>query len=160
MNQSHVHAANGSSTAVCRVTYRMTDQMGVVYYGNYLEMFEMGRVELLRGCGVSYREMEEDGYMLPVTHAACDYLASAKYDDLLEIPTRVATLTRAKIHFGYEIRRKADGLLIARGATHHVFLSPEGKLRRLSHAWMEKLEAMMRVAADSTAPQPEGVHTA
>ena len=70
----------------CRVTYRMSDQMGVVYYGNYLEMFEMGRSGLLRSTGFSYRQMEQEGYQLPVIHAALDYLSPARYDDLLDNP--------------------------------------------------------------------------
>lgn len=142
MNQTHQIAAVESGVALCRVTYRMTDQMGVVYYGNYLELFEMGRVELMRAEGVRYREMEEDGFLLPVTHASCDYLLSAYYDDLLEVRTRVETLTRAKIHFGYEIHRRDEGELLARGVTHHVFMSPKGRLKRLSHSWLEQLQAL------------------
>ena len=94
--------------AICRVTYRMTDQMGMVYYGNYLELFEMGRVELMRAAGVRYREMEEAGYLLPVTHASCDYVTPARYDELLEITTRVEKLTRAQIHFAYEVRERDE----------------------------------------------------
>ena len=143
MDQSHLLAPGQTSAALCRVTYRMTDQMGVVYHGNYLELFEMGRVELLRSTGVSYREMEEEGFLLPVVHAACDYLSPAKYDDLLEIRTRVMTLTRAKIHFAYEVRRLDPDALLARGRTHHVYLSPEGSIRRLSPEWLTRLERLM-----------------
>ncbi|MBI1784559.1 acyl-CoA thioesterase [Candidatus Sumerlaeota bacterium] len=120
----------------------MTDQMGVVYYGNYMELFEIGRTELFRSGGVDYREMESEGFMLPAIHASCDYLSPAKYDDLLEIDTRIKTLTRAKVEFIYEVRRRGEGGTLARGATHHVFMSREGKIRRLSAQWWERLRHM------------------
>ena len=96
MNQTESIKRNGATSAMCRVTYRMTDKMGVVYYGNYMELFEMGRVELLRAAGVSYRDMEEEGFLLPVVHTSCDYLQSAYYDDLLEIHTRVLSRIASK----------------------------------------------------------------
>lgn len=139
MYQPHLSHPAGSAVALCRVTYRMTDQMGMVYYGNYMELFEMGRAELMRSTGFSYREMESDGYMLPVRSVQCDYIIAARYDDLLEIDTHVTKLTRARIHFGYEIRRNADAEVLARGETQHVFLSPEGKLRRVDPKWLERL---------------------
>lgn len=153
MNQTHFQPDGAGGTALCRVTYRMTDKMGVVYHANYLEMFEMGRVELLRSSGVSYREMEEQGFLLPVLRAECDYINSAKYDDLLEIRARILTLTRAKIHFGYEISRRGDGAEISRGVTHHVFMTPEGKLRRLSPFWLEKLQALAPAQAEISSSQ-------
>lgn len=132
-----------SPIAQCRVTYRMTDQMGIVYYGNYMEMFEMGRSQLLKISGFSYRDMEGEGYRLAVVHASCDYIQPALYDDLIEIETHVDRLTRARVNFNYEIRRSRDGELLARGVTHHVYLSPEGRLRRLEPHWMERLKALM-----------------
>jgi len=125
--------------AQCRVTYRMTDQMGVVYYGNYFEFFEIGRSEWLRSHGLEYRDMETEGYFLPATHASCDYLSPARFDELIEIETRVMALTRVKIHFGYVIRRSGEDRPLARGVTHHVFLSPGGKIRRLSPQWWDRL---------------------
>jgi acyl-CoA thioester hydrolase len=119
----------------------MTDQMGMVYYGNYLELFEIGRTEYFRAHGLDYRQMEADGYLLPVAHASCDYLNPARFDDLLEIATRVVDLTRAKIHFAYEIRRKDETDLLTRGVTHHVFLSPQGRIRRLDPQWWSRLQS-------------------
>jgi acyl-CoA thioester hydrolase len=88
----------------------MTDQMGVVYYGNYLELFEIGRAELLRSTGLDYRMMERDGYFLPVIHVQCDYLAPARYDDLLIVRTAVTRLSRVRLDFTYEIvREEGDG---------------------------------------------------
>ena len=128
--------------ATCRVTYRMTDQMGVVYYANYLEFMEIGRTELLRSTGLAYRQMEEGGFFLPVTRVECDYRTPARYDDLLLIRTRIARLTRVRVEFQYEIVRQADGTLLCQGATHHAITDPAGKPRRLTPEWSEKLEGL------------------
>jgi len=138
----HPHHTHPWSRALCRVTYRMTDMMGIVYYGNYMEFFEIGRNEMMRTTGLNYLEMEAAGYMLAVTHTSCDYLTPARFDDLLEISARVVTMTRARIHFGYEIRRSGEETLIARGTTQHAYLSPEGRPRRLAPDWWEKLQVL------------------
>lgn len=126
-----------------RVTYRMTDQMGVVYYGNYLELFEIGRTELLRATGLTYRQMETDGFFLPVVHAAADYLAPARYDDELEICTWIGRLSRIRLDFRYEIRRGADQALLCRGVTHHAIIGVGGRPRRLDAVWMSRLEPLV-----------------
>ncbi len=141
-----------SPIAQCRITYRMTDQMGIVYYGNYMEMFEMGRTQLLKVSGFSYRDMESDGYRLAVVHASCDYIQPARYDDLIEIETWVDRLTRARVNFTYEIRRLDDATVLARGVTHHVYLSPEGALRRLEPHWMERLQALAQYHSNGVTP--------
>ncbi len=114
-----------------RVTYRDTDQMGHVYYANYLVYFEIGRTELLRQMGSTYRECEEGGVFLPVREATCRYHAAARYDDLVEIHTRVARWTRAALDFEYECRRLADGELLATGTTCHVFTDASGRVSRV-----------------------------
>jgi acyl-CoA thioester hydrolase len=126
--------------AAVRVTYRMTDQMGVVYYAHYMEFFEIGRTELLRAAGLAYRRMEEDGYFLPVVHAACDYLAPARYDDVLRVETRLARASRVRVDFTYEITREEGGLLICRGLTRHAVTSRDGRPRRLSESWLTRLD--------------------
>ena len=126
--------------STCRVTYRMTDQMGVVYYANYLELFEIGRTDLLRATGLTYRQMERDGYLLPVIHAACDYLAPARYDDLLEIRTTIGRLSRVRIDFDYEVRRAEGGELLCRGVTRHAIVGAGGRPRRLDEGWMARLQ--------------------
>lgn len=113
-----------------RVTYRDTDQMGFVYYSNYLVFFEIGRTELLRELGRSYRECEDDGVYLPVTEASCRYREPARYDDIVEIRTRVTKWTRAAIDFAYECRRRGDNALLAEGTTRHVFMNAEGRIVR------------------------------
>src|SRR4029078_13147171 len=91
-----------------RVRYSETDQMGVVYHGNYAQYFEMGRVEWLRNIGVSYKSMEDNGIMLPVVSLNMQYKKSARYDDLLTVKTIFKKLTSVRIEFDYEIRDEKD----------------------------------------------------
>ncbi len=105
-----------------RVRYAETDQMGVVYYANYLVYMEMGRVEYCRSAGLRYRDMEEgDGIFLAVAEARCRYLAPARYDDELIIRTWVDEARLRMISFRYEILHAETGKLLARGGTKHVF---------------------------------------
>jgi acyl-CoA thioester hydrolase len=102
-----------------RVRYAETDQMGVVYYGNYLTYFEVGRVEWCRAHGFSYRDMERDeGALLVVAEARCRYKAPARYDDLLCIRTSLKNARNSVVTFAYEVRRE-DGELLATGETVH-----------------------------------------
>ncbi|WP_026713324.1 acyl-CoA thioesterase [Flavobacterium daejeonense] len=94
-----------------RVRYSETDQMGVVYHGNYAQYFEMGRVEWLRNIGISYKWMEENGVMLPVVSLTANYKKPARYDDLLRVKTIFKSQTSAKIEFDYEIYNEQDELL-------------------------------------------------
>lgn len=94
-----------------RVRYAETDQMGVVYHGNYAVYFEMGRVEWLRNLGVSYKQMEESGIMLPVVSLTMNYKKPAHYDDLLTVTTRFKNQTSVKIEFDYEIHNEKGDLL-------------------------------------------------
>ena len=106
-----------------RVPYADTDQMGVVYYGNYLALFERARNELMRACGYTYRECESEGFMLPVTHAEVDYRRPAKYDDLLEVKAWVRRLRGVRIEIACEVRRKGEDALLVSGYTSHAFVS-------------------------------------
>ena len=94
-----------------RVRYAETDQMGVVYHGNYAQYFEMGRVEWLRNMGVSYKWMEENGVMLPVVSLSMNYKKPARYDDLLTVKTILKSQTSVKIEFDYEIYNEKEELL-------------------------------------------------
>jgi len=94
-----------------RVRYAETDQMGVVYHGNYAQYFEMGRVEWLRNMGVSYKWMEENGIMLPVVSLNINYKKPARYDDLLRVKTIYKNQTSVKIEFDYEIYNEGNELL-------------------------------------------------
>lgn len=103
-----------------RVRYSETDQMKYCYYGNYAQYFEVGRTDWLRKMGVTYREMEEQGIMLPVTDLKVKYIKPAIYDDLLTIKTTVTKKPTAKIEFFYEIMREEE--LITTGETTLVFI--------------------------------------
>ena len=94
-----------------RVRYSETDQMGVVYHGNYAQYFEMGRVEWLRNMGISYKWMEDNGIMLPVVSLTMNYKKPARYDDLLTIKTKMLKLSSVKIEFDYEITNENNELL-------------------------------------------------
>lgn len=94
-----------------RVRYAETDQMGVVYHGNYAQYFEMGRVEWLRNMGISYKWMEENGVMLPVVSLSMNYKKPARYDDLLTVKTILKSQTSVKIEFDYEIYNENSELL-------------------------------------------------
>ena len=94
-----------------RVRYAETDQMGVVYHGNYAQYFEMGRVEWLRNLGISYKWMEDNGVMLPVVSLQMNYKKPARYDDLLTVKTIFKSQTSVKIEFDYEIYNEREELL-------------------------------------------------
>ena len=111
-----------------RVPYAHIDQMGFVYYANYLVYFEMARTEMLRQAGIPYVELEKRGVMLPVIEAACFYKLPAHYDDLLEVRTRCTELRGIRLRIEYEVIR--DGQTLATGHTVHTFISPEGKVLR------------------------------
>ena len=108
-----------------RVPYADTDQMGVVYYGNYLTLFERARNELMRACGYTYRECEAEGWMLPVIHAELDYKSPAKYDDLLEVTAYVQEAKGVRIEIACEVRRKGEAQILVKGFTRHCFVSTE-----------------------------------
>jgi acyl-CoA thioester hydrolase len=105
--------------------------MGVVYYANYFVWFEIGRTDLLRAAGWSYREMESDGFTLPVIDAHCSYHQSAQYDDDLEVLTTGAMLSPVRVQFTYEIVRLADAGRLATGITVHATLNRSGRPCRL-----------------------------
>jgi acyl-CoA thioester hydrolase len=113
------------------VRYAETDKMGVVYYANYLVWFEVGRTDLLREAGWSYRDMETDGYALPVIEAHCTYRSPAKYDDDLEVRTTGAMLSPVRVEFTYEIVRPADNATLVTGTTVHATLDRAGRPCRL-----------------------------
>ena len=116
-----------TSVSRVRVRYAETDQMGVVYYSNYFVWFEVGRTDLLRSAGWSYREMETDGYTLPVIDAQCAYRESAKYDDEIEVRTTGSMVSPVRIQFSYEVVRSADQKTLATGSTVHATIDRAGR---------------------------------
>ena len=113
-----------------RVRYAETDQMGVVYYSNYLVWFEVGRTEFCRQRSLPYRDFEREFQAyLAVAEAQCRYLTPARYDDVLIIRTRVDSFRKRTISFQYEIVNKESGLVVASGRTLHVLLDENGRPR-------------------------------
>jgi acyl-CoA thioester hydrolase len=115
-----------------RVRYAETDQMGVVYHANHFIWFEVGRVELLRQLGFSYRDMEqEDRCFIAVVDARCRYKSPAHYDDEIIVRTHLKNIRDSLIHFGYELLRASDNVLLAEGETTHIVTDAEMKTRTL-----------------------------
>lgn len=126
-----------SGSTRIRVRYAETDQMGVVYHGNYFTWFEVGRVELLRQVGWSYKTLEHDGVSLPVIEATCQYRHPARYDDELEIRTTGRMASAVRVEFTYELVRLDDLRLLAAGRTLHVPVNGDGRPCRLPVALRE-----------------------
>lgn len=126
-----------------RVLYGDTDAGGVVYNANYLRYFEIGRTELMREWICSYSEIEQRGFILPVTETWARYKAPAVYDDLLTIETTITELNRIKCKFSYRVCRHQEGepksKLLVKGYTIHAAITKEGKLTRLPDEILEKL---------------------
>ena len=128
-----------------RVRYAETDQMGVVYYGNYFTWFEVGRIELCRQLGFEYKRMEaEDDSYIVVAEATCRYKRPARFDDVLTIRTRVTETQRRTIRFGYEIFN--DGELIATGETVHVVCDRTGRPKSLPEKYRKYFPAARTLA--------------
>jgi acyl-CoA thioester hydrolase len=119
------------SVSTVRVRYAETDQMGVAWHGYYLAWFEVGRTDLLRHQGVTYRELEAGGLRLPVIGTQMTFLRPALYDDLLEIRTEVAEVRGARMRFDYEVHREGTEGPLATGSTEHAATDPQGRPRRL-----------------------------
>ena len=113
-----------------RVIYGDTDKMGIAYYGNYLRWFEIGRTEMIRSWGFSYKNLEKEGVFLPVSEAYCKFLASAQYDDILVIHTILDTNVKAGLKFNYEVSNQADKKLLTTGFTKHAFMDSRGRVVR------------------------------
>ncbi|MEJ5284600.1 MAG: acyl-CoA thioesterase [Brevinematia bacterium] len=110
--------------SMIRVRYAETDQMGVVYYSNYFIWMEVGRTNLLRNSGLSYKELENEGYALPVLKAYAEYLSSAYYDEQIIIKSRFKEIKGPKFTIEYEIYNTENTLLV-KGYTEHVFISKD-----------------------------------
>jgi len=120
-----------SSSSTIRVRYAETDQMGVAHHGEYFTWFEVGRTDLLRGLGMTYRDLEQQGLRLPVIEAQARFYSPAYYDDLLEIRTRVTGLTGVRVSFAYEVHRSGTLRALAVASTAHAAVDPSGRPRRL-----------------------------
>jgi acyl-CoA thioester hydrolase len=123
-----------------RVIFGDTDQMGVVYYANYLRYFEAGRNEFIRAKGLRYRDFEASyGLLLPVAEAGVTYRSPARYDDLVVVETSLVEARRASARFAYRLRRGDE--VLATGFTVHACIDLGGKLQRLPRELVDRLSA-------------------
>jgi len=133
-----------ASESRLRVRYAETDQMGVVYHSNHFIWFEVGRVDLLRQLGFSYREMEHECKChLAVVDARCRYRAPATYDDEIIVRTYIKKVRGSLVHFGYELLRLDDGELIAEGETTHILIDTNKKIAPFPDKYMQALRSAL-----------------
>jgi acyl-CoA thioester hydrolase len=128
--------------ATLRVRYAETDQMGVVYHSNYIIWFEVGRVELLRQLGFTYKEMEsQDECRIAVVDVKCRYKSPALYDDEIIIRTFLKNVRDSLIHFGYEVLRAGDRTLLAEGETTHIVVGHDMQKKALPEKYLAPFKA-------------------
>ncbi|WP_326512895.1 thioesterase family protein [Clostridium intestinale] len=111
-----------------KVRYVETDKMGIVHHSNYYPWFEIGRGEFIKETDISYKDMEEQGILMPLAESYCKYIIPAKYEDLVTIETWIETLSPVKIIFNYKVIREEDGVLLAKGRTTHAFVNSDFKI--------------------------------
>lgn len=125
-----------------KVRYAETDKMGVVHHSRYYPWFEVGRGEFISQCGITYKEIEDEGIMLPLVESGCKYIHGAKYDEELVIETYIKALNGAKIVFNYNVVRECDGEVLAKGTTTHVFVNNDFKIINIKRKHLEIWEKL------------------
>jgi len=141
MSSSNHRAVNETRL---RVRYAETDQMGVVYHSNHLIWFEVGRVELMRQMGFSYRDMErEDGRFIAVAEAKCRYRAPVYYDEEVVVRTKLKNVRESVVVFSYELVRADNRALLAEGETTHIVTDLEMKVATLPEKYLKVFRAAM-----------------
>lgn len=111
-----------------KVRYVETDQMGVVHHSKYYPWFEIARGEFITETGMSYRDMEEAGIMMPVLESSCKYIQGAKYEDNLVVQAWISEMNPVKVIFNYNVIREKDDKIIAKGSTKHTFVNEDFKI--------------------------------
>ena len=131
-----------------RVRYAETDQMGVVYHANYFPWFEESRTQYFESLGINYIELEREGFFFPLLECTCRFLIPARYPDRLTVSAHLQALKGIKIVVGYEVRREADGALLAQGSTTHCFtdhdMRPVNIARLRPELWQFLLDQLAR----------------
>ena len=132
--------AGAGAVTTFRVRYPEIDRMGVAHHATYFIWFEMGRTELMRQLGCSYRSVEDEhGLAFPVINAGASFLASARYDDWLEVRTRLSSVRGARVRFEYELYRREGGSPLATGFTEHAVVNKSGRPVRMPEELRERL---------------------
>lgn len=136
------------SNTKLKVRYAETDQMGIVHHSNYYVYFEAAREDFIIGAGISYREMEEQGIMMPLVETQCKYYEGAKYADMIIIETYTEELTPIKVALQYNVIRESDGKLLAKGKTVQAFVDKDSfKIINLKKKYVDiwsKLEVLSK----------------
>ena len=127
------------SSSTIRVRYADTDQMGIAYHGQYFTWFEVGRTDLLRATGLTYKELEKDGLRLPVIETHARFFRPAFYDDVLLVKTAVSGLKGARVSFAYEVFREGSPEPLATAMTCHAAVDKGGRPRRLPEELRRRL---------------------
>lgn len=122
-----------------RVRYPEVDRMGVVHHTHYLTWFEMGRTELMRELGCPYGDMEKAGVFMPVIEAFCKYFSPVRYDEVVQVETRLKEVTRSRVFFEYRLRRAAQETKLAEGHTVHAAANGNGRAIRLPETYRQLL---------------------
>ncbi|HEX7676575.1 MAG TPA: thioesterase family protein [Thermoanaerobaculia bacterium] len=142
ITSASINAKGAVNETRIRVRYAETDQMGIVYHSNHFIWFEVGRVELLRQLGFSYKEMEkEDDCFIAVVDARCRYKAPVHYDDEVVVRTHLKNIREKLIHFGYELLRADGGELLAEGETTHIVANSQMQSRALPEKYLRAFRA-------------------
>ena len=125
-------------TTEIKVRYAETDNMGIVYYANYLVWFEVGRTEYLLAQGLDYRDVEKDGLFMAVVESYCAYKVPARYGDIVIIEAQPSDVKHSSMKFNYKVTRKEDRLLLAQGYTTHVLIDKNMQPKKIP----EKVRAL------------------
>ena len=128
-----------------KVRYVETDKMGIVHHSNYYPWFEIGRGEFIKETDISYKDMEEQGILMPLAESYCKYIVPAKYEDLVTIETWIETLSPVKVIFNYKVIREEDGALLAKGSTTHAFVNSDFKIiniKKLNNIIWDKINEL------------------
>lgn len=128
-----------------RVRFAETDQMGIAHHSAYIVWMEAARVEWLRERGMSYRQLEEEGVSLAVSAIDVQYRVAARFDDEIEIDTRLTEARSRRFRFTYRLRRPADDTPLASGVSVHVPTDRAGRAQRLPAEWLERLRGLVQV---------------
>ncbi|QLY80780.1 acyl-CoA thioesterase [Clostridium intestinale] len=128
-----------------KVRYVETDKMGIVHHSNYYPWFEIGRGEFIKETDISYKDMEEQGILMPLAESYCKYIIPAKYEDLVTIETWIETLSPVKVIFNYKVIREEDEVILAKGSTTHAFVNSDFKIiniKKLNNTIWDKINEL------------------
>ena len=126
-----------------RVRYKDTDRMGVVYYGNYLTFFEVGRTEFMRDLGFTYSNVEAEGYALVVTEVGAKYHANVDYDSLITVKSEITEMKKVSVRFEYEVLNE-NGILLVSGFTEHVCINSNRKITKIPTDLREAIKTRLK----------------